>query len=208
MTIQLGIYEVAFERNQERLFHPIHAALKSGELLQIQGANGSGKSTLLRMITGFIEPHSGRIEWQGKSIFQQLSDYQSQLHYLGHQNGIKPMLTVDENLHLQCALLGNTLPKKKRTSVIEAIGLQSVTNTLANQLSAGQLRRLGLAKLLLNPAEVWILDEPVTALDAEGQSFFMAILKHHLENNGIAIIATHSDLMLKSQVRICRSVLN
>ncbi len=206
MTIQLGIHEVAFERNQEQLFQPLHAALKAGELLQIQGTNGSGKSTLLRMVTGFIEPHAGRIEWQGRSIFQQLSHYQSQLHYLGHQNGIKPMLTVDENLHWQGVLLGNILPKKKRTRVIEAIGLQSATTTLANQLSAGQLRRLGLAKLLLNPAEVWILDEPMTALDTEGQCFFNAILKQHLENDGIAIIATHSNLMLKSQVRWCESM--
>ncbi|MCE3237427.1 MAG: cytochrome c biosis protein CcmA [Gammaproteobacteria bacterium] len=208
MTIQLSIHEVAFERNQEQLFQPIHATLEAGELLQIQGVNGSGKSTLLRMIAGFIEPHAGRIEWQGQSIFQQLSQYQSQLHYLGHQNGIKPMLTVDENLHLQCALWGNILHKRKRASVIEAIGLLSAINTLAHQLSAGQLRRLGFAKLLLNPAKIWILDEPMTALDTEGQGFFNAILKRHLENNGIAIIATHSDLMLKSQVRICRNVLN
>ena len=148
------------------------------------------------------------LRWQKKSIFTQLNEYQSNVSYIGHQNGIKPLLTVSENLRLQCAFLGCKVTNEKIASVIEAIHLRKLTHTLANQLSAGQLRRLSLAHLLLNPALLWILDEPITALDTEGQDFFIELLKQHLKKNGMAIIATHNDLSLTSQIQVCQSLLH
>ncbi|MCD6038784.1 MAG: cytochrome c biosis protein CcmA [Gammaproteobacteria bacterium] len=200
MTTQLRIDQLQFERQDEIILQQINVALHASEILQIWGANGSGKSTLLRIIAGFIEPHAGSIQWRNQSIFCQLDTYQQQLRYLGHQNGVKPSLTVYENLCLYSALTASRINSRILNQVLDHMNLQSLSQTPTRYLSAGQLRRLSLAKLLLNPAPLWILDEPLTALDSEGQDFFKAALLNHLSTEGIAIIATHHlDLTLSTQ---------
>jgi heme exporter protein A len=191
MTAQLCIDQLVFERSDQPVFQQINVALQPGELLQIQGPNGSGKSTLLRIIAGFIEPQLGTIAWQNKSIFQTLDIYQRQLHYLGHHNGIKHTLTVQENLQLQCALSGQKIDLCGLKNILKKIGLIQLLHTPAYYLSAGQRRRLSLARLLLNPLPLWILDEPTTALDTAGQNLLTDLLSQHLNNNRLAIIATH-----------------
>src|SRR5438046_786881 len=101
----LLIKNIAFERNYQFLFSQVHCELQAGEILQIRGENGSGKSTLLRILASYLEPHEGNISWHGKCITLHRDTYQQQLHYIGHQNGIKPYLTVYENLELTSALM-------------------------------------------------------------------------------------------------------
>lgn len=191
---QLSAHALAFERNNQFLFENIQFSLKSGELLQLRGANGSGKSTLLRMLAGFIEPHQGEIHWQDTSVLDQLDIYQQQIHYVGHQNGTKPYLTVQENLKLNNALQGKQFSSNQLHHALEKIGLSHLSERPAANLSAGQARRLSLARLLLQSAAIWFLDEPTTALDTAGQTVLAELLTTHLKHNGIAVVATHQDL--------------
>lgn len=196
----LTIQNLSVERGQHLLFSDINCRLNAGEFLQIRGANGSGKSTLLRTIAGYLLPESGMILWQGKSITTQHDTYPQQLHYLGHQHGVKAHLSVYENLLLNCALANIHLNHKQLTNILQQIGLLPLQHKLAMHLSAGQSRRLALARLLLAPQPLWILDEPTTALDAQAQDLLITLLKQHLSNNGMAIIATHQELTLTGKL--------
>jgi len=190
----LYINNLAFERNNEVLFAGIHSTLQSSEMLQICGPNGCGKSTLLRILAGYIQPETGTILWHGKNIFATLDDYAQQLCYLGHQNGIKPYLTTCENLKLSCALSNKKMSREELKKVLRTMQLESVENTQAMHLSQGQKRRLALCRLQITSARLWILDEPTTALDHPGQTLLTDLLKQHLKNDGMAIVATHHDL--------------
>lgn len=192
----LIINNLTHERNNQILFTDIQFTLNAGELLQVRGSNGSGKSTMLRILAGYIEPVRGEILWNENSIFEYQDFYQQNVSYLGHQNGIKPYLTVKENLNLSAALANNKVKKITLENVLEKIHLQNLANTAAMQLSAGQKRRLALARLLLNPTTLWILDEPMTSLDAQGQTLLSQLLEKHLKNGGMGILATHHDLPL------------
>ncbi len=188
----LSIDNLTFERHDQPLFNQLNYTLNNGELLQVHGANGSGKSTLLRIIAGYIKPEHGAILWNHQPIFQHRDDYQQIIAYLGHENAIKPYLTVYENLKLINILM--QAHHKQIDFIIEQIGLHSARNKMAWQLSAGQARRLALARLLLCPRLIWILDEPTTALDNAGQILFATLLNQHLTSGGIAIISSHHDL--------------
>lgn len=192
--MKLCIKNLSFERNQQLLLDRIDYDLQFGDCLQIRGANGSGKSTLLRILAAFIHPTQGDIEWHGISVFAERDLYQQEVHYIGHQNGIKPYLTVFENLELISALSGTKRTPKDIQHVLTKMDLHDFMHNQANYLSAGQLRRLCLAKLLLQPKQVWILDEPVTSLDKEGQQLLDAMLTEHQAQNGITIIATHQPI--------------
>lgn len=198
----LIIDKVAFERNQQILFTDVNEILESGDCLQIKGANGSGKSTLLRILAGLIEPQTGQVLWQQQSIFDNRDTYQQQLNYLGHQNGHRTNLTVLENLELSLALANQKKDKSSIKDAIKKVGLGKFENTFIHKLSAGQSRRVGLARLVLNPTPLWILDEPTTALDIEGHHILTTILNQYLENNGICIIATHQHLTLTGKEKI------
>lgn len=190
----LWINNLAFERNNELLFKEVHCQLNPSEMLQIRGPNGCGKSTLLRILAGYIQPEIGIILWQGKNIFQQLDEYTQQLCYLGHQNGIKPYLTVYENLKLSSALSGKKISHERLKKVLRTMRLAHIENTQTMHLSAGQKRRLALCRLQMTSARLWILDEPTTALDSAGQALLTDTLKQHLNQGGMAIVATHHDL--------------
>ncbi len=192
--MNLTIKNLSFERNHQFLFKNLNCELQTGEILQLRGPNGSGKSTLLRILAGYLEPLSGDILWQGKSIFDDRTLYQQQLQYLGHKNGVKPYLTVCENLELCCALGANPLDPYRIASVLRFVGLTKSMDTQAVRLSAGQVRRLALARLLINPTPLWILDEPMTALDTDGQALLSVLLKQHLSTGGLVIVATHQSL--------------
>lgn len=200
--MKITINNLAFERNNQILFEKINCSLSAGELLQLRGANGSGKSTLLRIIAGFIEPQHGDVLWDEKSIFIYRDHYQQHLNYIGHQNGIKLNLTVQENLQLYASLASITVDKQAIKSAIKKMGLAHLIHTQTQHLSAGQLRRLSLAKLLLNRNSLWILDEPTTALDSEGQALLTELLDEHLGKKGCAIIATHHNLDLKHEMKM------
>lgn len=198
----LCINNLEFSRNNEPLFSGIHNTLSPGELLQVQGANGSGKSTLLRILAGYIQSEIDMVLWHSKSIFQQLDYYTEELCYLGHQNGIKSYLTVYENLKLSCALSGKKISREQLKPVLASMQLEQAINTQAIHLSAGQKRRLALSRLQLTPRQLWILDEPTTALDSSGQHLFADMLKKHLLQGGMAVVATHHDLRITNKIKI------
>lgn len=198
--MKLTLDHISFERDNRLLFSNIHCVLQAGDIVQVRGANGCGKSTLLRIVAGFIEPSSGALWWQDKLISQQKDLYGQQLCFVGHQNGVKPYLTVRENLILNSALLHQRLSRDKLDSVLDQIGLLPLKKMQAQQLSAGQARRLALARLLLSPARLWILDEPTTALDALGQAFLVDLLNQHAVKGGMILVATHHDLPLKHSI--------
>jgi heme exporter protein A len=198
--MEFATHQLLFERNNQVLFSELNITLHQGECLQVQGANGSGKSTLLRILAGLIEPVSGDVLWNHQSIFKQRENYQQQLQYLGHQNGMKRYLTVLENLQFSSALNMAKSDCQQIKSVIKHVGLDHLLKAKAFTLSAGQARRLSLAKILLNPALLWILDEPLTALDTEGKQLFADILNQHLVNGGMVIAATHQNFRSKTKV--------
>jgi heme exporter protein A len=192
----LQIDDLAFLRNDVMLFRNLSCQLVAGNVLQILGKNGSGKSTLLRVLAGYTQTEIGKISWRGKSITDQRDAYQQQLHYVGHQNGVKQNLTAAENLQLANALRGTTCTSGHIKKILEQVGLSHAADTEAAHLSAGQGRRLALARLLLNPAQLWILDEPTTALDSAGQILLYTLLNQHLAQQGSVILATHQVLSL------------
>lgn len=193
---QLDILDLCCVRQQKKLFTNLSFQLLSSQALVIEGANGSGKSSLLRLLTGLTTPTQGDICWQGISIQQHNEQYKRDLHYVGHTNGIKLGLTVIENLRLSLSL---ALEKQALSfeDILDQLQLSAHAHTFASHLSAGQKRRLALAKLLLFPKPLWLLDEPLTALDSHTQQLFLSWLDAHLKQDGIAIMSSHQTIKLK-----------
>lgn len=174
---------------QKKLFSHLSFELEAGCALLIEGENGVGKSSLLRLLTGLATPSTGEINWQGQSIQTIKPLFWQHLHYVSHANGLKLGLSVLENLTLMRELaLSTTFPLDE---VLKQLKLHTEKNTPAMHLSAGQKRRLALAKLWLTQKTCWILDEPLTALDTYTQSLFLTHLKNHLHLGGIAIMTSH-----------------
>ncbi len=191
----LHVNNLSCIRQQHILFDKISFQLNAGEALLIEGSNGSGKSSLLRLLTGLATPAAGEISWRGQAIQDLRADYWENLHYIGHTNGLKPGLSVIENIQLMAALTNtNEIAATILDSVLNKLQLLHHKNTAAKKLSAGQKRRIALAKLFLFPKALWLLDEPLTALDAQTQTIFLSHLESHLENGGIAVISSHHEL--------------
>lgn len=196
---QLCLHHLTFKRHHHVLFSKLNFTINGGDIIQVRGHNGCGKSTFLRILAGFIEPKKGMITWDGRCISKQRDIYIENMIYVGHRNAIKPSLTVYENVLLKCALLG--YKSDNLNFIMKKIGLNAVLHKRAQYLSAGQLRRLSLAKLILAPAKLWLLDEPNTALDDEGQQLLNTLLLEHAAKNGITIIATHQALPLNHSMK-------
>lgn len=191
----LRVLNLGCIRQHKELFAELSFQLHSREVLLIEGSNGSGKSSLLKLLTGLSTPDAGQIFWQNKFIHDADSDYHRHLHFVGHTNGIKLGLTVTENLRLTHQLSSDRTGASF-DPVLGSLQLLDHAHTPARYLSAGQKRRLSLAKLFLFPKPLWILDEPFTALDTQTQTFFLSCLQTHLQNEGMAIISSHHSLSL------------
>jgi heme exporter protein A len=162
-----------------------------GELLVIEGDNGAGKSSLLHVLAGLTQPQQGDVSWHGQSIFSNVSEYARELHFIGHQHGIRLGLSVLENMLLFGLLHDHTLTTSQINKTLARWCLTGVKNLVARRLSFGQQRRLALAKLSLVPKKIWLCDEPLTGLDQDSQQLFKDLLHEHLDNNGIALITSH-----------------
>lgn len=195
----LKAHDLKCVKGSTELFSNIHFQVESGEALVVEGSNGSGKTSLLRILCGFNYPAEGEISWCGTSIAQH-DEYQQQISYIGHASGVKLDLTVLENLIYAQRLVGSDCNENKVKEIIRAVGLFKQRNVLTRKLSAGQKRRVALARLQLEERPVWILDEPLTALDKTFVKEFEMVLKNHLENNGMLIVTTHRDLVLPTKV--------
>jgi len=192
----LQVINLSCVRGDRRLFSGINFSLQPGSLLQVTGANGSGKTSLLRIICGLAAPAEGEVRWQDANIRSLGEEYFTDVTYVGHQNGLKDELTALENLTISSALSGQPIGNEKAGSILEKMGLSGRQNLAARLLSAGQKRRLALARLLSCSARLWILDEMLTALDKAAAGLMSSLIEEHLAQGGIAIVATHHELNL------------
>ena len=168
--------------------------------MQIRGANGSGKTTLLRSLCGLTLAQSGRIEWMGENIAEDPQSIRANLAYVGHLDGIKLELSVSENIQFAQAMSARS-SQPATAEVLQRLGLASFANVTARALSAGQRRKVALARVLVSDVTLWILDEPFTALDQESQSLVCELLELHASNGGIAIFTSHQDIALSKPAK-------
>ncbi len=180
-------------KGERELFRGLDAEVIAGQMLRIEGENGSGKTTLLRLICGLFYPDAGEVTWNGCDIHQGADAYHSDLLYVGHQPGIKDDLTPLENLEL-AAYLGVGSAQLSPVTALARLGLAAQAQTLCRHLSSGQRRRVALARLLTRRAPLWVLDEPLTALDYQGVALMIDLLREHLAGGGIAVLTSHQVL--------------
>jgi heme exporter protein A len=178
-------------RGERLVFRDLDFAIQPGGALVLAGPNGSGKSTLLRLLAGLVRPMAGRLLWNDADALSDLTGHARRVAYLGHQDAVKPGLTAAENLALPARLSGGSAPV-----ALAALGLEALADLPARMLSAGQKRRLALARLALTKAPLWLLDEPTLGLDSAAIDRFGALLAGHRTAGGIVIAATHVPLPL------------
>lgn len=192
LKASLQVNNLSCYRDDRQLFSALNFKLENGDILLLEGSNGSGKTSLLRILCGFREADSGEIRWQGQMLAE--SDYFQHMAYVGHADGSKKELTVLENLRFAAALKA-----AGEYSIEQALGkvdLAGYDDNLLQTLSAGQKRRLSLARLLITANQLWILDEPFTALDRQGVELIESLMLEHLQSGGMVILTSHQPLSL------------
>jgi heme exporter protein A len=191
--MRLSAEALAAVRGGRQVFAGVEFSLGAGEVLAVTGANGSGKSTLLRLIAGLVPPAGGTLRLDGGEADRTLPE---QAHYLGHQDALKTSLTVAENLSFWQRYLGGG--GAALAAALETVGLAAIADLPAAYLSAGQRRRLSLARLIAVKRPIWLLDEPTSALDEAGQRLLSGLMRRHLDGGGLLIAATHGPLGLEA----------
>jgi len=192
MTALLETCELTCVKDDRVLFEGLNLALNSGQILLVEGQNGSGKTSLLRILTGLNLPESGDVLWQGVTISEVGADYYEQVNYIGHHDGIKRDLTCLENLRLVQAM-GKPLPISL-DDALEKVNLLRFGDNFVATLSAGQKRRLALARLVVTEAKLWIMDEPFTSLDKASMAMFQQMFEAHLMAGGVIVLTSHHDI--------------
>ncbi len=177
-------------RDDRVLFSGLSFSLQAGEMLQVEGRNGSGKTTLLRIICGIRLPDQGELIWCGQETSSLGADYWEHIAYVGHTSGIKRELTPLENLRVAQGL-GKPSDRFGLEESLEHVGLYGFEDVPVHNLSAGQQRRVALARLLVTDARMWVLDEPYTALDKSGIGILERLLKEHIAGGGMVALTTH-----------------
>lgn len=184
-------------RNDRELFANLQFALKAGEMLVVEGPNGCGKTSLLRILTGLRLADSGEIRWRGTLIDRLAGNYYEQVAYVGHHDGVKNELSCLENLRLARAM--GVPSQQDLDDVLERVNLYAYGETEVGSLSAGQKRRLALARLLATDSILWILDEPFTSLDRNSMAMFASLFEDHLEQQGLIVMTSHHEISLPGQ---------
>ena len=192
----LEVRKLACSRGDHRLFSELSFMLDSGQIMQVQGANGSGKTSLLRSLCGFLMPDEGEIVWRGENIRELDEEYYAEMMYLGHLNAIKDELSGLENLQISAGLSGVTLDEKEAMDALRRMGLKGREMLPTKVLSQGQRRRVALARMLVNDAKLWILDEPLAALDVGAVALIQQLIAEHLARQGMVIFTTHQPLIV------------
>lgn len=181
-------------RGDRRLFRDINFSLEAGGLMQVGGSNGSGKTSLLRMLCGLSAPAQGEIRWCGETIRSLGEVYYRAMTYLGHLSGAKEDLTAIENLRISSALAGAEIDEKKARDALRHIGLKGRELLPVKVLSQGQKKRVALARLLVCDTPLWILDEPLAALDIHAIKLIKELLEKHLTQGGMVVMTTHQEI--------------
>ncbi|MEA2948779.1 MAG: heme exporter protein [Alphaproteobacteria bacterium] len=183
--------ELGCIRGGRQVFRDLSFAVGAGEALVVTGPNGVGKSSLLRLIAGLVRPTQGRLELEGGDTELTVGE---QAHYLGHLDALKPALSVTENLAFWADFLGGD--RTKVGTGLAEVGLDGLARLPAAYLSAGQRRRLSLARLIAAPRPIWLLDEPTSALDGAAQAMLVDLMRAHLAGGGLILAATHGPIGL------------
>ena len=192
----LEAINVTCVRGDRLLFRGVNFSLAAGDLLELRGPNGGGKTSLLRILCGLATPAEGEVRWNGTNIRTLREEYFGSLAYVAHLNGVKDELTALENLLAAERVAGRELSKLEGEATLERVGLSNQRHLPTRVLSAGQRRRLTLARLLAARAKLWLLDEILTSLDDSGVDLARKLIIEHIDDGGLAIVATHQDLKL------------
>lgn len=191
--MKLKVENLGCERNEKQLFSGMSFELDDGEMIQVDGSNGSGKTTLLRMVSGLLPIDEGMIYWNDRPVHKNRSEYMTELTFVGHKNGIKDELTAGENLDMDRALTGR--PSSATVNgALERLGIPQCQHQLCRHMSAGQRQRVSLSRLLISSTRLWVLDEPLTALDRNAQGIVRDLLVEHMESGGMALITSHQSM--------------
>ena len=182
-------------RDNRILFESLSFTLNCGDLVQVEGRNGTGKTTLLRIISGLADRDNGNVFWNGESIESNRDAYHKDLLFLGHQTGIKRELTAYENLRFYLNIHSNhSIDKVSLYNALMKVGLAGREDVPVAQLSAGQQRRVALARLWLSQHKLWVLDEPLTAIDKQGVKVLESLFLSHIDKGGIVLLTTHQEM--------------
>ena len=206
MTALLQTIDLYCERDERPLVQSLNLSVEPGLIYQVEGPNGSGKTTLLRILCGLSTRYKGDLLWRGKPMQAVRTDFHSQLLYLGHNSGVKAVLTPRENLTWQASLYG--YQGNEAQSLIDAalakVGLFGYEDTPSYTLSAGQQRRVGLARLFIGRPQLWVLDEPFTAIDKQGVAQLESWIGEFAEDGGTVILTTHHELAMSMPIQKIR----
>ena len=186
-------------RGDRCLFRNVDFAVESGELLVLEGANGSGKTSLMKAIVGMLELETGVLEWNGSPVGEQRQVFHGSLVWLAHRVGLKADLTLVENLRFEAALRPQASPDME--PVLERLGLTRLKPLPLRSLSAGQQRRVALARILLADVPLWLMDEPFTNLDRAGRGLVLRLVSEHLERGGMCVMAAHQDIEIDATTK-------
>jgi heme exporter protein A len=189
-------------RGDRCLFEGVDFALKTGELLIVEGPNGSGKTTMLRAIAGLIDTDEGTLRWNDTNVKRIRQSFHGDLVWMAHRPGFKGDLTLMENLRFEAGLRKMDMSAAERH--LTRLGVAAVTGIPFRALSAGQQRRVALARLIMAQARLWLMDEPFTNLDTAGQNLVLEALQEHLHEGGMCVMATHRQFELDAPMRRIR----
>ncbi|CEK10342.1 cytochrome c biogenesis heme-transporting ATPase CcmA [Legionella hackeliae] len=187
----LEVRSLCFDYQDKPLLNQVTFLLKAGQLLHLRGNNGAGKTTLLRLLAGLLYPLEGDIYFDGQSITENLGTYQQKLCFVGHRTGINPLLTVKENCFFDMHWGRQDVDFKH---LLQQFGLKGLDQEICGHLSAGQRRRIGLLRLAMTNARLWLLDEPLVALDKDAIDFLMTSIENHLARGGLIVLTSHQNL--------------
>lgn len=194
-TARLEVCDLTFSRGQSVLYQKLSFALSSGQWCLLTGDNGSGKTTLLRILCGLSKADQGQVYWQGSAFEQDRLSYHRTLIYVGHKLGFRNNISVVDNLRFYHDI-GCGLGTDKINQSLAYFGIDTLGDRPYATLSQGQRQRVALCRLMIETGMLWLLDEPLSALDNQGRQLFETLLSEHLKRGGIAVVASHKDLGL------------
>lgn len=189
------------ERDRRVLFDNLDFRVEAGEILRIEGSNGTGKTTLLRILCGLFDGYEGEIKWMGESVSADPEVFFDELLYIGHAPGIKSSLTPEENLTWLASLQDQDINREQIWNALAQVGLQGYEDVMSGSLSAGQKKRVNLARLFVIKARLWVMDEPFSSIDVDGVKNLEVQIEQHLDGGGIVLLTSHQILNINHEVR-------
>ncbi|WP_310626507.1 cytochrome c biogenesis heme-transporting ATPase CcmA [Limnohabitans sp.] len=192
----LRVSHLSCSRGNQPLFADVNFDVQAGQALHLEGDNGVGKTSLLRIVCGLSPADTGEVHWHGQAIQRNPAAYRASLFYMGHGLSLKEDLTAFENLLSDAAIAGRTLHASQALAALARMGLRGREHLPLRVMSQGQKRRTALARLLVNPAPLWVLDEPFVALDVKAVDGLRGLLAEHVAHGGMVLLTSHQPVTL------------